>query len=274
MELEGGPTTTFDVICAGDATWTFRRAGLARIAEVVARRFQPGGGAVRTALALASRGVKVGLATVLQDDRAGRALVKSVAAAGVDVGGVRHTCSRGGLLLLEGTGEVVTRDVGEPIQIPTTWAAPVLLLSGVSPVVSHGAALMREARRARRAGSTVIVDVSAKWHVWMGHDGRVLRSLLREADVVRCTGADLSVLGVSQAEVRATLRDGAVLVVSDHEGTTRVSGPFGELTMSASGAGSSRTLLEEERTAAICAELARRPAEGADVPLWRRALAN
>ncbi len=274
MELAAG-STSFDVICAGDALWTFRRGSIARLAEAIARQFQPGGGAVRAAFSLASRGLRVGLSTVLTDDRAGRALVQRVSAAGISVGGVRLSTSRGGLVMAEGGAAglelVPSRSEEQPIAIPETWSAPVLLLSGVSPHVASGAALCREARRARRSGTTVVVDANAKWHLWAGRDGRVVRSLVREADVVRCTGADLAVLGTSRDDLRLAMRPNAVLVTTD-EDETRVSGPFGDLALASRARPEADT--NDETIASICAELARAGRGPEATSIWHRALAN
>src|SRR3954468_19813636 len=78
---------SFDVICAGDALLNVAK-GDASSAPVPSLRFRPGGGAINTALALAKQGLRVGLATVLPDDRSGRNLLAKVAASGIDVGGV------------------------------------------------------------------------------------------------------------------------------------------------------------------------------------------
>src|SRR5262249_21695481 len=137
----------------------------------------------------------------------------------------------------------------------------VLLLTGLSPVLAQAAAFCREARVARRMGTTVVVDVNARRHVWMGRDPRSLRAVLGEADVVRCSTGDMSVLGLDAAALRAMMRRTGVLVTGARG--VRVSGAFGEIhkeprgLLPAAGAG-------DAVTAAICAELARSGAGGPD----------
>ncbi|HSO32321.1 MAG TPA: PfkB family carbohydrate kinase [Labilithrix sp.] len=245
---------SFDVLCAGEALW--------RLAEGEdALRLRPGGGAVKAAFALARQGLRVGLSTVLADDMAGRALIAKLAARGVDVGGVELAHPSSGLVLTEGRGgarQVVSfREEEQPIAIPAGWTSQVLLLSGMSPVVAHGAALCRAARAARRAGSVVVVDVNASWHMWKGRDPRNIRMVLREADVVWCSAEDLFGLNLDLPSLRAALRPDAVLVLSDAEGSARATGPFGEVVRGPREAGLVAPLGDGDAfTAAICAELA------------------
>lgn len=96
--------------------------------------------------------------------------------------------------------------------------------------------------------------------------------ILREADVVWCSAEDLLGLNMDAASVRAVLRPGAVLAVSDPAGTTWATGPFGEIARPAEdtrpqpGAGNAFAT-------AICAELARAGGNaGAEIELWERAL--
>ena len=197
---------SFDVVCAGEALW--------RLAEGEdALRLRPGGGAVKAAFALARQGLRVGLATVLADDVAGRELVAKLAARGIDVGGVELAQRSSGIVLTEGRGgarQVVSfREEEQPIAIPAGWTSQVLLLSGMSPVVSHGAALCKAARAARRAGTVVVVDVNASWHLWKGRDPRNIRMVLREADVVWCSAEDLFGLDLDVASLQAALRPSA-----------------------------------------------------------------
>ncbi|WP_437547674.1 PfkB family carbohydrate kinase [Sorangium sp. So ce367] len=264
---------TLDVICAGEALWDLAPPGGASL------RFRPGGGAVNAAVALARSGLRVGLAAALGDDAPGRALLARVAAAGVDVAGVALIPTRQGLILLEDTGGarhmVAHRAEDElPLSVPEGWAAPVLLLSGISPALAPIAALCRAARAARRTGTVVVVDLNARWRLWAGRDPRVLHALLREADVVRCSAADLAGLGLDDAQVRAAMRPSATLVLTQGAGAARAAGPFGEIALAppvvaetrAAGAG-------DAFTAAICAEIARAGDHGPERPdLWTRAI--
>jgi sugar/nucleoside kinase (ribokinase family) len=265
--------STLDVICAGEALWDLAPP------DGTLLRFRPGGGAVNAAVALARSGLRVGLAAALGDNAPGRALLAKVAAAGVDVGGVALIPARTGLIVLEDTGGarhmVAHRAEDElPVSVPEGWAAPVLLLSGISPALAPIAGLCRAARAARRTGTVIVVDLNARWHLWAGRDPRTLHALLREADVVRCSAADLVGLGLDDTQVRAVMRPSAALVLTQGAGAARAIGPFGEIALPppvvaktrAAGAG-------DAFTAAICAELARTGDHGPERPdLWARAI--
>ena len=77
-----------------------------------------------------------------------------------------------------------------------------------------------------------MVDLNARWHLWAGRDTRTLHALLREADVVRCSAADLVGLGLDNSQVRAVLRPSATLVLTQGVGAARAIGPFGEIARS------------------------------------------
>jgi 2-dehydro-3-deoxygluconokinase len=267
----------FDVICAGEALWKLAPAGVSDRASAGVR-LRPGGGAVNVALALARQGLRVGLATVLADDEFGRRSVERIAAAGVDVGGVALARPRAGFVLVDASGGAsqlpgVTEEE-PPLEVPARWSSQVLVLSGLSPAVSHAAALCRAARHARRDGALVLIDFNASLHVWVGRDPRTIRMVLREVDVARCSFADLAVLGMDVVTARAALRRSAVLVVSDAAGGAVATGPFGEVAFAGreaiprtpSGAG-------DACTASLCAELTR-PGQPGESPsaLWYRAL--
>lgn len=268
----------FDVICAGQALWSFTAPGGNFFTKLTSLRFHPGGGAAKAALTLAQRGLRVGLATTLDDDAFGQTLLARIAAAGVDVGGVALGPAHSGLFFVEGGGSasqiVSYREVEQPVAVPAGWSAQVLLLSGLSPVVSHAAALCKAARAARRQGSIVVVDVNARRHVWAGHDQRAIRMVLREADVVRCSAEDLAVLGLNAASVRTALRDSAVLVGSNGMGGAWATGPFGEIAQAAQRSAVPRPVgAGDVFTAGICAELARAGDLGEGrIEVWQRAL--
>jgi 2-dehydro-3-deoxygluconokinase len=240
--LRLGPAKGFDVICAGEALWNVheRDGGLGDPTRV---RLRPGGGAVDAALALAGEGLRVGLATVLADDTAGRRLVANIGARGVDTDGVVLSQPSSGLVFLSrigGARQVVSfREEEQPISVPEPWSSHVLLLSGMSPIVAHGAALCRAARAARRAGTIVVVDVNARWHLWRGRDPRAIRMVVKEADVVWCSHQDLFGLNLDVPSLRAALRRDAALVLDDPTGGALAPSAFGS------------------SAAAICAELAR-----------------
>jgi len=280
---ERGRVRRFEVICAGEALW--KLAPLAPLTPTTPSgkspagiRLRPGGGAVNVALALARQGLRVGLATVLPDDEFGRGSVETIAASGVDVGGIALASPRAGFVLVDASGGArQVPSVAEeepPLEVPVGWSSQILVLSGLSPIVSHAAALCKAARAARRSGALVLIDFNASLHVWAGRDPRTIRMVLREVDVARCSFADLAVLGMEEAAVRAALRQSAVLVVSDASAGAVATGPFGEvvyapreaIALSPSGAG-------DAFTAAVCGELTH-PGEPGESPaaLWYRAL--
>lgn len=279
--LQSPRPVSLDVICAGEARWDLAARGvLGSAASAVG--FRPGGAAVRVALALAARGVRVGLSASLGDDTAGRALLARVTAAGVDTAGVSLAPAQTGVLLVQGQGAearvLSTREGEVPIAVPPGWSAPVLLLTGVTPVVAHAAAFCKEARAARRTGTLTVIDLNARRHLWAGQDSRVLRSLLAEADVVRCSAEDLVVLGLTPAAVRAMMRPGKVLVAAS-AAAVHATGPFGEVarqqpfaSRDTGGAFSLRGPgAGDAFTAAMCAELARAGAPGLErLDLWAR----
>lgn len=266
--------SALDVVCAGEARWDLAAQGVLG-PMATSLRFRPGGAAVSVALSLAARGVRVGLAASLGDDTFGRALLARVAAAGVDTAGVSLSSARSGLVLVQGMGAaarvVSYRQEEPPIVIPEAWAAPVLLLTGLSPVVAHAAAFCKAARAARRTGTLVVVDVNARRHLWMGQDPRAIRAVMGEADVVRCSSEDMAVLGTSAKLVRAMMRDRTVLVES---GAThvRATGPFGELVRERTAASALRPPGSGDAfTAAMCEALARAGAAGIErLDVWAR----
>jgi sugar/nucleoside kinase (ribokinase family) len=264
---------SFDVICAGEAQWKLnasRDMGL-----------RPGGGAVNVALALATAGLRVGLATVVTDDASGRTSVEKLRARGVDIGGVTFTRPRPGLLYVDAMGLAapllasVPPGVEEqtPLEVPASWSSQVMLLSGLSPVVSQAAALCKAARRARRDGSTVVIDFNASLHQWVGRDPRNIQMVLREVDVARCSIADLAVLGMDIDMVRHALRPTATIVVSDGVGGAVATGPFGEVTYVPPPPPKRKPGAGDEITASICAELSRPAAPGESTSSrWHRAI--
>jgi sugar/nucleoside kinase (ribokinase family) len=244
---------SFEVICAGEPLWrtvSVRSDGLAPLA--------PRASILDVARTLARTEFRVGLATVLDDDRFGRALRAEMAALGIDVGGVAFAAPAAGLVVVDAAGGqlgvVSERNAARDFEIPPAWSSQVLLLSGLSPVTSKAAALCKAARKARRDGTIVVLDVAGSLRQWAGRDPRMISMVIREVDVVRCSLMDLAVLGTDSASVRRAMRSDATLVVSDEAGTT-AAGPFGEVRVKGSSGASEDS--GEPCTAAICAELAR-----------------
>ena len=148
----------------------------------------------------------------------------------------------------------------------------MLLLSGLSPVTSTAAALCKAARKARREGTMVVLDLVAGLRLWAGRDPRIIAMVLREVDVVRCSFADLAVLGVDAASVRRAMRPTATLVINDAGGAV-AAGAFGEVRVPAKGDVPRAQGAGDSCTAAICAEWARPSAlDGSLDARWHRVL--
>lgn len=271
---------SFDVICAGETQWKLAAGALGSPASDV--KLRPGGGAVKVAVALARKGLRVGLSTVVADDAFGRSSLRKIAAQGIDVGGVTLTRPKGGLVLVDATGGATALPASVPpaveeqvpLEVPVAWSAQVLVLSGLSPVVSQAAALCKAARRARREGTHVVIDFNASLHQWVGRDPRTIHMVLREVDVARCSVSDLAVIGMDVEAVRRALRPSATLVVSDGTGGAVATGPFGEVTfVPPTPLPAGEHGLGDAITAAICAELTRKGAPGESTSArWDRAL--
>jgi sugar/nucleoside kinase (ribokinase family) len=264
------PQARFDVICAGEAFALWHGGAQTALA------LRPGGGAVNAALALARRGVRVALATILPDDRMGRALRTRIEEAGVDVRGVDLALPRRAVVLATSIGvsaEVASHDtLDASLAVPDHWTSDVLLVSGLTPIVADAAALCRAARAGRRRGAIVVVDVNARWQAWAGHDARAVRMILREADVVRVSTRDLATLDLDEASIRLVARPQAVLVVTNEAGDACATGVFGEVTARAAG-GPHASREGAGFIAAICAALARAADPSVDrAHVWQRIL--
>jgi len=218
----------------------------------------------------------VGWATVLEDDRLGRALLAELAAIDVDVGAVRLASVDTDLVVVDASGGwsglVSDRGRASQVEIPPSWSSQVLLLTGLKPITSSVAAVCKAARRARREGTVVVLDLVGSLRDWNGHDPRVTSMVLREADVVRCSFFDLAVIGTDADAVRRAMRSNATLVLDDDDGATAM-GTFGDVRVQPSRQSSAREILAECYTAAICADYAR-PRGVAETPggRWHRVL--
>lgn len=260
---------SFEVVCAGEPLWRTVSVRADGLAPAAARAT-----ILEVARILARGELRVGLATMLDDDRIGRALRAEMASLGIDVGGMALAPPAAGLVVVDAAGGQLgvvseghaTRD----FEVPPGWSSQVLLLAGLSPVTSKAAALCKAARRARRDGTIVVLDLAGSLRQWAGRDPKIISMVIREADVVRCSLMDLAVLGTDSASVRRAMRPEATLVLSDQAGTT-AAGHFGEVRVRGSSEASEDS--GDQCTAAICAELAR-PHRGAESHggRWHRVL--
>jgi 2-dehydro-3-deoxygluconokinase len=247
----------FDVVCAGTPLWRVAHPsdGLATTGV----RFRSG--IINAARLLARWGIRVGLATVLDDDTFGRAWLERAATSGIDIGGVSLASPATSLVVVDAAGSqsvvVSEREAEHDLHVPAEWSSQVLLLAGLSPVTSTAAALCKAARKARREGTMVVLDLTASTRLWAGRDPRTISMVLREVDVVRCTFADLAILGGDVASVRRAMRPSATLVINDASGAL-AAGMFGEVTCSLPARDALRAQDRSDScTAAICAEWAR-----------------
>ncbi|HEY2511294.1 MAG TPA: hypothetical protein VGI39_10580 [Polyangiaceae bacterium] len=259
---------TFDVICAGEALW--RGAGVVR--DLAAR--EASAAVFEIARLLARAEARVGVAAVIDDDRRGRSTLAELTALRVEVGGVKLAPPGANLIVVDAVGGqagiVADQRPRTPFEVPHAWVSQVLVLSGLSPVTSKAAAVCKAARRARREGAAVVLDVAGSLREWVGHDARTIAMVLREADVVRCSFVDLAVLGTDTARVRGSMREGAILVLHDAHGAVAM-GRFGEVHVEA-------REMDRERAGEVCAatigfELAR-PRGGleSEEARWHRVL--
>jgi sugar/nucleoside kinase (ribokinase family) len=247
----------FDVVCVGTPHWRIAHPpdGLATTGV----HFRSG--IINAARLLAREGIRVGLATVLDDDVFGRTWLDRTAALGIDVSGVSLATPATSLVVVDAAGSqsvvLSEREAEHDLHVPAEWSSQVLLLSGLSPVTSTAAALCKAARKARREGTMVVLDLTASMRLWTGRDPRTVAMVLREVDVVRCTFADLAVLGGDVASLRRAMRPSATLVINDARGAV-AAGTFGEVTCSMPATDALRAWDGSDScTAAICAEWAR-----------------
>jgi fructokinase/2-dehydro-3-deoxygluconokinase len=259
----------FDVICTGEPLW---RSSVPFLGDAQRARSPT---LVNVARLLTARGLHVGWAAVLEDDRRGRALLAEVDAMGVK-SAVRLAPVGTDLVVVDASGGWSGRvsDGGKAAQpeIPPSWSSEVVLLSGLKPVTSRLAAFCAAARRARRSGTVVVLDLVGSLRDWNGYDPRVISMVLREADVVRCSLFDLAVIGTDPKAVRRAMKSNATLVLDDDGGAT-ATGMFGDVRVESSRESSGATVLAESYTAAICVEYAR-PRRVGETPdgRWHRVL--
>jgi sugar/nucleoside kinase (ribokinase family) len=190
----------FDVVCMGEATLSVGKQG----------KLVPSGGALNASVALARAGLRVGLCAALPEEPAVREIASNLRAIGVDASGIA--------MIARPPSIVAKPEDDVPLEVPSGWSARLLLVSGLPSALEPLAALCRAARAARRAGGFVVVDVNARRTIWNGHDPRTMHGLLREADLVRCSTADLLALWTDAASLQAAMRPRSLLVRADGHG--------------------------------------------------------
>jgi fructokinase len=285
--------TTTDVACFGELLWDFFEAE-PREKEPIARTFrrEQGGASGNVATILAR--LRVGAAAIggVGDDKLGDALKASLAAEGVDVGGVAKVKARTGITF-------VTRDaVGAPTFLPYRNETADLALEESQVAAGAGKArfglvsstsMLPRARGAtekflaslEKAKGTLVVDLNARAHLWP--DPAELRdacaALAKRAAVIKASQRDLAAIagkrGMSWLEEHAKH---ATWVLTRGENGAAAVGEHGQVTaptkrvrcVDATGAG-------DAFVAGVLAVLVRwagKPGSGAlgDAKLWTRAL--
>ena len=194
-----------------------------RLEHTDALDLRVGGAESNVAVALARLGRRAAWVSALPDTPLGRRVSGAVAAAGVDVSGVRFTPDgRVGLYFVEfGAAPRATEvfyDRADSSCARSLAFDPALLdgarfavLSGITLGLSAHA---REvsfafAEAARASGAEVVVDVNYRARLWTPEAAReATAALTREADVVVCSARDASaVFGVEGGDDRAATRD-------------------------------------------------------------------
>ncbi|WP_396287761.1 sugar kinase [Amycolatopsis sp. PS_44_ISF1] len=199
-----------------------------------------GGAESNVACHLPALGVRSGWVSAVGDDPFGRALVREIAAAGVDVSGVSVDPVRPTGLYVKESGAH-----GSPVRYYRAGSAAsgmgpgllpgldlgdvrVLHLSGITPALSESClALVRALLDAPRGDTLVSFDVNHRPALWAGRDAAVLAELAARADIV-LTGDDEAarVWGTGEpARLRERLPAVGTLVVKHGEhGATLVEG--------------------------------------------------
>ena len=180
-----------------------------------------GGAESNVAVALARLGRRAAWVSALPDTPLGRRVSGAVAAAGVDVSGVRFTPDgRVGLYFVEfGAAPRATevfydraesscaRSLG--FDAALLAGARFAVLSGITLGLSEHArnAGMAFADAARAAGAETVVDVNYRARLWAPDAARdATAALTREADIVVCSARDAStVFGLAEGDDRAAV---------------------------------------------------------------------
>ncbi len=209
----------FEVVTLGETMLRLSPPAHGRLEHADLLELHVGGAESNVAVALARLGRRTAWVSALPDTPLGRRVAGAVAAAGVDVSGVRYTTDgRVGLYFVEfgaaprATEVFYDRTASSCAQCVGFDAAMLAgarfaVLSGITVGLSSHA---REvglafARAARASGAEVVVDVNYRARLWSPAAAReATAALLREADVVVCSARDATTLfGVAEGDDRA-----------------------------------------------------------------------
>lgn len=238
--MTSSPTGSPEVLCIGESMALFVPAEPGPPDEVRTWLRTIGGAESNVACHLPALGVPSGWVSAVGDDPFGRALVREIASAGVDVRGVVFDPSRPTGLYVKESGAG-----GSPVRYYRSGSAAsgmgpelvsqldfsgvrVLHLSGITPALSDSClALVRALLDRPRGDLLVSFDVNHRPALWTGRDQSVLAELAGKADLV-LTGDDEAerVWGTGDpVRLRALLPGPRTLVVKHGErGATLVEG--------------------------------------------------
>lgn len=195
-----------DVTCVGPC----------RLSRTAAARGESGAFSVRGALEVAAllseAELSVGLASQMDGAVIHGVLARHAASLGILMGpwrGLRPT-SQG--------NDPSARIEREMFSIPERWHSNVLVISGIDASVARAGNLCRLARAFRREGAVVIVDLRSELAWSHERSPLVVRSLLRESDVVRVRREDIDMLQLVLADFFAMVRPDGVVLVSGQSG--------------------------------------------------------
>jgi 2-dehydro-3-deoxygluconokinase len=213
----------FEVVTLGETMLRLSPPAHGRLEHADSLELHVGGAESNVAVALARLGRRVAWISALPDTPLGRRVAGAVAAAGVDLRGVRYTADgRVGLYFVEfGAAPRATevfydraesacaRSIG--FDAALLGGARFAVLSGITLGLSpHARAVgLSFAETARASGAELVVDVNYRARLWDPGAARdATATLLRTADVVVCSARDAStVFGIGEGDDRAAVRD-------------------------------------------------------------------
>jgi 2-dehydro-3-deoxygluconokinase len=209
----------YEVVTLGETMLRLSPPSHGRLEHANLLELHVGGAESNVAAALARLGRRTAWCSALPDTPLGRRVAHTVAAAGVDVSGVRYTADgRVGIYFVEfgappRATEVFYDRAGSSFSSAVGFDPAMLtgagfaVLSGITLALSPHAreVAMAFADAARAGGAGVVVDVNYRARLWSPAAARAATgALLRGAAVVVCSARDAStVFGVPDGDVRA-----------------------------------------------------------------------
>jgi len=205
----------WDVVCFGEILWdmfeTRPRGGVSRD-----YRRELGGAPANVATGLARLGVKAAVVGGVGRDRFGEALVSHLAGDGVDVRFVVKLPNRTGLTFVsrDAAGEpefLFYRHDSADLSVRAKHVVPAMgrarwVLVGSSTLMTRelARATARFLDVAEHAGAAIFVDLNVRAHLWSSRPAmeRAIAGLVRRADVVKASDADLRAVSGGGAGLR------------------------------------------------------------------------